>query len=92
MRKRLGAVSAAMIDAAMSESNRVDHEWVGTTQANGAVIILAKPSSVKGWIVVLAKFRKEHVVWNMCEATHEFQSGKYFQTFSAANLKYQEVR
>lgn len=71
-----------------TEEERVTFEWTGTVQEKGQEIILAKPSSVKDWVVVLAKWRGEYVVWNMNETSQEFQSGRYFQTLSGAKVCY----
>lgn len=75
-----------------SEAQRVDYEWSHTLQHNAVHIHKAKPSCVKGWIVVLAKYRKEWVVWNMCEETEEFQSGRYCQLKKDAVKIYREAR
>jgi hypothetical protein len=85
-------VHHALSELTLEEHNRVDYRWVGTRQKNGAIIILAKPSDVQGWIVVMAKFNKEHVVWNMCEATKEFQTGRYFPGLDEALPCYREAR
>lgn len=75
-----------------TEAQRVNFEWVNTTQNNSAEIVKAKPSCVEGWIVVLAKYRSEWVVWNMCEETQEFQSGRYCQLKRDALKWYREAR
>lgn len=75
-----------------SEAQRVDYEWSETLQNDDKHIIKAKPSDTEGWIVVLAKYRKEWVVWNMCEETQEFQSGRYCQLKKDALKWYREAR
>lgn len=93
LNSRMCPVRKAAEDMEFStETERVQYSWGGTVQALGQEIILAKPSSVKDWVVVLAKWRGEYVVWNMNETSQEFQSGRYFQTLSSAKVCYKGAR